>query len=195
VRRILYVLQNLHQLDMAVRNVVMGLVMLGLGILPVAAGSNASAASALRGSAAQIDQNNTGDTALEVKSADATFAMGIENKSNANTSSFAGSQPQLLNNTAVKSAGGHVAVVYEDAHFGGDRMGIGSGRIYFLSKRGWDDRITSLIIYPQHCVKVYAGSYFRFLSKQWCAGKRRLLVYNVGSFWNDKISSIKAWSR
>mmetsp|Transcript_54010 Transcript_54010/g.120841 ORF Transcript_54010/g.120841 Transcript_54010/m.120841 type:complete len:179 (-) Transcript_54010:210-746(-) len=178
---------------MAVRNVVMGLVMLGLGILPVVAGSNASAASALRGSAAQIDQNNTGDTALEVKSADATFAMGIENKSNANTSSFAGSQPQLLNNTALKSAAGFVAYVYEHENFLGDRFAIFDGRYNFGDS--WNDKITSLIVYPHGCVEAFENSNFNRVLTLYCAGKEHKFVRNVGSNWNDKISSIKAWSR
>jgi len=191
VRRILYVLQNLHQLDMAVRNVVMGLVMLGLGILPVAAGSNASAASALRGSAAQIDQNNTGDTALEVKSADATFAMGIENESNANTSS----QPHVLNNMSLKSAGSYVAWFYVDEHFRGEEGSFGcSGDIFYVGDR-WNDKFTSLMIRGGYCVKLFVDRDFKGASKEFCAGKYDSFVHNVGSLFNDKTSSIKVWAR
>jgi len=192
VRRILYVLQNLHQLDMAVRNVVMGLVMLGLGILPVAAGSNASAASALRGSAAQIEQNNTGDAALEVKDADATFAMGIGNESSANNSS----QPHILKSTALKwcVGPGLAASAYADEDFGGHVMAIGRGSISSLENL-WNDRITSLIIYPQWCVRLFENTNFKGASRKYCAGNKWHRISNVGSSFNDKTSSIKAWAR
>mmetsp|Transcript_54009 Transcript_54009/g.120839 ORF Transcript_54009/g.120839 Transcript_54009/m.120839 type:complete len:175 (-) Transcript_54009:221-745(-) len=173
---------------MAVRNVVMGLVMLGLGILPVVAGSNASAASALRGSAAQIEQNNTGDAALEVKDADATFAMGIGNESNANTSS----QPQILKIT--KSAARWAATAFVNANFGGASLAIHRGSISNVGDL-WNDEITSLIIYPQWCVRLFENTNFKGASRKYCAGNKWHRISNVGSSFNDKTSSIKAWAR
>jgi hypothetical protein len=83
--------------------------------------------------------------------------------------------------------------IYENENFGGEsayiNAGVGHPVLEDWWSQNWNDRVTSIQIVGPYKLIVYEHSDYQGESKVFYEGTR-----NIGSLWNDQISSLKCFS-
>merc|ERR1712151_1389560 len=80
-------------------------------------------------------------------------------------------------------------IIYEHVNLGGAYRGI-YGDIIWIGD-AWNDKLSSLTIYPNWCLTLYEHINYDGSWRRLCAGSQTWDIAWIGDDWNDKVSSIR----
>jgi len=127
-------------------------------------------------------------------SSDLGLAMMTIGMGNSSSNSTAGlDAATMLSAARSQSASSLAGKIYQHANWEGYYMGV-YGDIVSLGGE-WNDKLSSLTIYPMWCLTLYEHVSFAGKWRRMCAGSSTWKISYVGASWNDLVSSIRVAPR